>query len=104
MVLGGMNRQDFLRSISSGATIFLCNYVWAEANESSTKEVLALPGLPSLEFRTALPEGLDWFEGPEPVVSFEDTGEVAPIFRAAISLFQGGFWFRFRPPFSQVRS
>ncbi len=36
--------------------------------------VLALPDFPALEFRTALPDGLEWFESPEPVAGFDDAG------------------------------
>ncbi|MDO5605868.1 MAG: hypothetical protein Q4G25_11985 [Paracoccus sp. (in: a-proteobacteria)] len=35
---------------------------------------LALPDWPALAFRTALPEGLEWFESPESVGDFDDTG------------------------------
>ncbi|CAM3380266.1 hypothetical protein SAMN04488021_1494 [Paracoccus aminovorans] len=32
---------------------------------------LALPDFPGLEFRTALPEGLEWFASPQPVKDFD---------------------------------
>ncbi|WP_100526051.1 hypothetical protein [Paracoccus aminovorans] len=35
---------------------------------------LALPDFPGLEFRTALPEGLEWFESPQPVRDFDAAG------------------------------
>lgn len=81
-----MKRRQFLISAGVSAGTTLWKGKGAMANESSAKEflariqapvsdrVLALPGFTSLEFRTALPEGLDWFESPEPVVSVEDTG------------------------------
>lgn len=35
---------------------------------------LALPGFPALQFRTALPAGMEWFESPEAVSDFNGSG------------------------------
>ncbi|MCV2448094.1 hypothetical protein [Paracoccus sp. DMF] len=49
---------------------------------------LALPDFPSLEFRTALPEGLEWFESPQPVKDFDAAGMFARFER---------LWLGYRP-------
>lgn len=84
--MGLTDRRSILKAIGLATGAVLMNGKKTMAQESSaggalaritaplSDQRLALPDFPALEFRTALPEGLDWFESPAPVTDFDASG------------------------------
>ena len=81
-----MKRRQLLAWVGSGAGMMIMHGKTGIAQEPSganalsrnraavSDRALALSDFPALEFRTALPDGLEWFKGPEPVADFDESG------------------------------
>lgn len=87
-----MKRRALLASAGSAAGLLLLARRMAMAQVNSgtgaltrkdalSDRALALLDIPALAFRTALPEGREWLESPQPVKDFDAAGMFARFYR-----------------------